>query len=265
VPLSVTQRINAERLVILGWSRAILMQLAHPLIAAGVLHHSSFRGDVVQAAVRLHHTVRAMLALTFGDEPQRETVLSRIRGIHRIVNGTLAGAVGPFPPGTRYSAEDPALLLWVHATLADSSADIYQRVIGPLAEGELDAFCEESARVLHELGGDPATTPRTWRAMRGYISAVQNSGALVVADDTRALGRAVLAPHAGGLPLPLTGLQRLVTVGLLPASIRDAYGFDWDARHDAKLTRTLGRLRRLRRVMPAALAQWPQARRLRRA
>jgi len=248
--------------VILSWSRAILMQLAHPLIAAGVLQHSSFRGDVVQAAVRLHHTIRAMLALTFGGDQQREAALSRIRGIHRIVNGTLASAVGPFPAGTRYSAEDPALLLWVHATLVDSAVEIYQRVVAPLGERDLDDFCVESASVLHALGGDSATTPRTWSAVRQYIAQVEASGVLVLTDETRALGAAVLSPRAAGLPVPLTGLQHRVTVGLLPPHIRDGYGFEWEPSHEARLTRTLARLRNVRRVLPLAIAQWPQARKM---
>ena len=262
---SIAQRINGERLVILSWSRAILMQLVHPLIAAGVLQHSSFRGDVVQAAVRLHHTIRAMLALTFGDDRQREAALSRIGGIHRTVNGTLTSAVGPFTAGTRYSAEDPALLLWVHATLVDSAVEVYQRIVAPLSESERDDFCVESAAVLHALGGDPAVTPLTWSAMRQYIMQVEASGVLALTDETRALGGAVLAPHAAGLPVPLTGLQRLVTIGLLPPLIRDGYRFEWDPAREARLTRALDRLRRLRGVLPLAIAQWPEARRLRRA
>ena len=61
--------------MLLGWSRAILLQLAHPLVAAGVAEHSTFRGGPLTAVARLHHTVRAMLALTFGDAPARERTL----------------------------------------------------------------------------------------------------------------------------------------------------------------------------------------------
>ena len=107
----VVQRVNSERLVLLGWSRAILMQIAHPLIAAGVTQHSTFRGGVLDAAKRLHHTIAAMLSLTFGDDERRAAAVARIRGIHRSVNGALETAAGPFAAGSRYSAEDPALLL----------------------------------------------------------------------------------------------------------------------------------------------------------
>src|SRR5205814_3480852 len=95
-------RLNGERAVLFGWSRAILLQLAHPLIAAGVANHSSFRQGPFTAAARLHHTVRAMLALTFGTEAKRDAALAGIMAIHRRVHGTLEESVGPFPAGTPY-------------------------------------------------------------------------------------------------------------------------------------------------------------------
>ena len=113
------RRVNAERVLLLGWSRAVLLQLAHPLVAAGVAEHSTFRGGRLTAAKRLHQTVHAMLALTFGDDAQYAVAISKIRAIHRRVHGRLRAAVGPFPAGGPYSAEGPALLLWVQATLVE--------------------------------------------------------------------------------------------------------------------------------------------------
>jgi uncharacterized protein (DUF2236 family) len=256
----IVQRVNAERVVLLGWSRAILMQLAHPLIAAGVIEHSSFRGSAFEAAVRLHHTVAAMLSLTFGDEERRAAAIAGIRAIHRRVNGTLSRDVGRFPAGTRYSAEDPALLLWVHATLIDSNTEVYQRIVAPLTEDELDHVCTESAPILEELGGDPAATPRSWRALRSYMESVYAAQTLALSDDARALGLAVLSPRAAGLPLPMTGLHRLIATGLLPQSLRDAYGFEWNPTRERRFRRALGAVRAARRLAPRAIAYWPQAR-----
>src|SRR5687767_14082362 len=133
---AIVRRVNGERLVVLGWPRAILMQLAHQLIAAGIAEHSAYRGGASEAAVRLRHTVWAMLSLTFGDQARRSEALSRIRAIHKTVHGTLSEHAGPFPAGTRYSAEDPALLLWVHATVLESDVEFYQRVVRPLTVTE---------------------------------------------------------------------------------------------------------------------------------
>jgi uncharacterized protein (DUF2236 family) len=255
----VVQRINSERVVVLGWSRAILLQVAHPLIAAGVTEHSAFRGGALQAAIRLHHTVSAMLSLMFGTSAERAAAVARIRTIHTRVNGTLAEDVGPFPAGTPYSAEDPALLLWVHATLLDSTADIYQRVVGPLTPADLDAICVEAAPLLLELGGDPAATPLDWKALQRYIATVYDSGVLAVSDQARALGNAVLSPRAAGVVVPLTGLQELLTVGLLPPVIRRGYGFEWSDARQRRFERAIGVLRRLRRATPTALAHWNAA------
>jgi uncharacterized protein (DUF2236 family) len=261
----IVQRINSERIVVLGWSRAILLQVAHPLIAAGVTQHSSFRGGALQAAVRLHHTVSAMLSLMFGDSAQRASAVARIRAIHTTVNGVLRAEVGRFPAGTPYSAEDPSLLLWVHATLVDSTADIYQRVVGPLDRAELDALCREAAPLLHELGGDPSVTPLTWDAMRRYIDGVYASGVLAVSDDARALGQAVLSPRAAGMVVPFSRTQELLTVGLLPPAVRTAYGFVWTEHQQQRFERQIARLRATRRVTPRFVAHWRMARKFRRA
>jgi uncharacterized protein (DUF2236 family) len=97
-----------------------------------VSEHSTFRDGPLAAAARLHHTVRSMLALTFGDDAAREAALEGIRAIHRRVHGQLTIGTGRFPAGTPYSAEDPDLLLWVHATLLDSIPRIYELIVAPL-------------------------------------------------------------------------------------------------------------------------------------
>src|SRR5688572_1143257 len=152
---SVARRINGERVVVLGWTRAILMQLAHPLIAAGVFEHSRFRESPWSAAERLHSTIQAMLALTFGTEAASMRALEGIRTIHRRVNGQLRTTVGRFPVGTPYSAEDPTLVRWVHLTLLESLPLAYEALVGPLEPGDRDAYCAESAEVAISLGGRP--------------------------------------------------------------------------------------------------------------
>lgn len=252
----VARQLNGERLTVLSWPRAILLQMAHPLIAAGVAGHSTFGGSAAAAARRAHHTIGAMLALTFGKPAEREATLARIRTIHTRIHGTLARAAGPFPAGTRYSAEDPALLLWVHATLLDSIADFYGRVVGPLTPSQLDAFCVESAPTLIALGGDPDTAPRRWQALSSYLTRTYESGVLSITPEAGAIAQAVLSPSVSGLRLPGTALHRLLTIGLLPGTVREAYGFAWSAKQDRRLHRALRLGRAARRVLPGPLARW---------
>ena len=56
-PADVSRRINAERLLLVAWLRALLLQMAHPLIAAGVAGHSTFRGGATAGFSRLHQTI----------------------------------------------------------------------------------------------------------------------------------------------------------------------------------------------------------------
>ena len=84
---SVTWKVNREVLAVAGWGRAILLQLAHPAVAAGVHQHSSFRGSLRSSVRRLHSTVGAMLSLTFGDTGQMVEAAAAINTIHDRVRG----------------------------------------------------------------------------------------------------------------------------------------------------------------------------------
>ncbi len=103
-----------------------------------------------------------MLALSFGTDAEREHALHGIRTIHTRVNGHLPEAVGVFPAGAAYSAEDPALVLWVHLTLLESIPLAYERFVGTVSAEERDSYCAESAWVATALGARPADVPVTW-------------------------------------------------------------------------------------------------------
>jgi uncharacterized protein (DUF2236 family) len=256
----VAWRVNAERLVLFGWTRAILLQIAHPLVAAGVFDHSGFRASPLAAASRLHHTVKAMLALTFGDEAGHRRAIEGILAIHRRVNGRLPSAVGHFPAGTPYSAEDPSLVLWVHATLIESVLLVHDLLVRPLGPDEHDAYCAEAAPVAVALGAPEAEVPRTRAAIAAYLDAAYRSGAIAVGPQAAELARAIVRPRAAALVAPAAWLNELVTVGLLPEHIREQYGFPWTARRARALPMALATIRTLRRGMPDVVALWKESR-----
>jgi uncharacterized protein (DUF2236 family) len=247
--------------VLFGWSRAILMQLAHPLVAAGVAEHSTFRAGRLTAAARLHQTVRAMLALTFGGEPRRQAAIDNILAIHRRVHGHLRESTGRFPAGTRYSAEDPELVHWVHTTLLDSIPLVYERLVSPLRDDERDAYCRESASVAIALGGEPAAVPRDQEAVRAAIARAIDTRAIAVGHDARALADAVLTPPLHLLTGPAASLNRLITIGLLPEPFRREYGFVWTLRDERRFERACRLVQLARDGMPRRLALWREARR----
>lgn len=260
-PDTIARRVNAERIVVLGWPRAILLQFAHPLVAAGVADHSAFRRGPFTAVMRLHYTIRAMLALGFGDEQERSTALEGIRTIHRRVNGSLRETTGIFPTGTRYSAEDPDLVLWVHATLLETIPLVYELLVRPLTAAERDTYVEETAPVAIDLGARPGEVPRTWNESLAYLRRTYSSGVIAVGADARELAPRVLSP-LGGVAAPFGWMNRLLTVGLLPDNIRAMYGYDWSERHDRRFRRLVATMRAGRRITPAPLALWPEARRV---
>ena len=259
VPDTISRRLNAERIVVVGWPRAILLQLAHPLVAAGVADHSTFRRGPFTAVMRLHYTIRAMLALTFGDEQQRTASLEGIRAIHRRVNGSLRETTGIFPAGTRYSAEDPDLVLWVHGTLLETIPLVYELLVGPITPDERDAYCDEAAAIAIDLGARPADVPRTWRDTTAYLTRMYASGAIAVGRDATDLTASVLSP-LGVAAAPLGWMNRLLTVGLLPDNVRRMYGYAWSERHERRFRRLAAVMRAGRRIAPAPVALWPEAR-----
>jgi uncharacterized protein (DUF2236 family) len=255
----VARKINREGVVLLGWGRAILLQLAHPLVAAAVREFSPFDKSAGGYVRRVRRTVGGMLAITFGSPEAARATINRINGIHRQVHGTLRESAGVFPAGTPYSATDPALLAWVHATLVESMLLAYERFVGPLASDERDAFCAEAAETGRALGIAPEDLPTSVDDLEQYLRRKYDSGEIVVGDDARILAAGLFSPPLGPA-VHVFRVTRLVTIGLLPDAVRTGYGFAWDGRRDRAFRAIVKVLRGLRWMLPSRLREWPIAR-----
>jgi len=253
-------RLQREVLLLAGWGRAILLQLAHPLVARGVADHSDFRGERWGRLHRLDRTLRAMLALTFGSEQEAEAAAKGIRAIHRRVHGELPSAEGPFPAHARYTAEDPALLTWVHATLLDSYLLTYELLVGPLTAEEQDRYCAESRRAESLLGMPSGCLPVSVAELREYLAHMLASGEVTVGETARLLSQDILYPPTFLIGRPLVSLARLPAIGLLPASVRRGYKLTWSPRQARSLALVAAVSRRLLPFIPPAFRYWPAAR-----
>jgi uncharacterized protein (DUF2236 family) len=260
-PGSVTWKVNREVIVIAGWGRAILLQLAHPLVAAGVSDHSSFRGSLITGFKRLSSTVGAMLALTFGKEEEAITAAAEINCIHDRVTGRLVEAVGALVAGERYSAHDPDLLRWVHATLLDSLPLTYELVVGPLTRDERDRYCAEAAIMEPLLDIPHGLLPRDSAELDAYVREMLASRRIVICARGRAVARGILFPPGWRLMWPAFRALQLITIGLLPPSIREGYGFRWTAQDARALDRWSTALRLVHHAAPPFVREWPAARR----
>jgi uncharacterized protein (DUF2236 family) len=254
-------RIHRERVLLAGWGRAILLQLAHPKVARGVAEHSGFTTEPWGRLRRLYRTLGSMLALTFGTEDEAAAVAGRINAIHDRVHGRLGEAAGDAPAGAPYSAHDPALLTWVHATLLDSFLLTYRLFVRPLSEAEADRYCTEASGIELRLELPAGRLPRTAGALREYFDEMLASRAIEVTNVARDLAREVIAPPAPRVLKPLLRLAALPAVGLLPPAIRVAYGFAWDGRRERVLRVMAAAARSGLPFVPPVLRYWPSARR----
>ena len=238
---SITRRVNRENVLLLGGGRALLMQLAHPKVAAGVDEHSDFRTRPIQ---RLRRTIRMTMAIVFGD---RETALAAARAVNQ---------THVHVRGADYRALDPDLLLWVHATLVDSALVTYETFVQPLSSREREAFFQES-KLLGELLGIPRERfPESFRDFNAYLDAMM-AGEVRVGTLTRELGKLVLRPRLRLLPGSAMVPFEAVTAGLLPPTLREQYELRWGATQQRMYRLMVIALPRLVAVTPPVIRVWP--------
>jgi uncharacterized protein (DUF2236 family) len=201
-------RVNRERVLLIGGQRALVMQLAHPLVAAGVDQHSDFPA---RALDRLRRTLDLSLTLIYGTREEARGAAEAIRAVHDRVSGV--------SDGTAYRANDPGLLLWVNATLIDTTLVVYERFVRRLGEEDRRRYYEETVESAEAFGIPRDVTPPDLAAFRAYLEGIMTGQELRATEAGRRLVRHVLRPP---LPLPLrlpTAVIRRLTVGLLPERI----------------------------------------------
>jgi uncharacterized protein (DUF2236 family) len=240
---SITRRVNRENILLLGGGRALLMQLAHPKVAAGVDEHSDFRAHPIR---RLRRTIRMTMAIVFGD---RETALAAARGVNQ-AHAKVRGA--------GYYALDPDLLLWVYATLADTALVTYEAFVQPLLRHERDEFHEEF-KLLGELLGIPHDRfPSTVRDFDAYLERMVSGGTVRVDVRSRELAEQIMRPPARLLPGPVMIPLNLITTGLLPPALREQYGLRWGSQEQRAYRFALRVVPRVIALTPPLLRVWPR-------
>jgi len=248
-PGSLTWRVNGEAVLLLGGGRALLLQVAHPGVAAGVAEFSDYRKDPWR---RLYRTLDTTLTIVFGEGGASEAASARLRSVHERVAGT-------DDRGEPYRALDPELLLWVHATLIDTSLVMYTRYIGRLTADELERYYGEM-KVLGEAYSIPRETmPADYEAFRDYRDSMLDGG-LRVTETTRDVADAVLRPDLTPLAWPAVELLRMVTVGTLPAGLRSELGLSWGPARERALAGSQLAVRRLMPLLPSLVRRFPNAR-----
>ncbi|MFO0608744.1 MAG: cyclic nucleotide-binding domain-containing protein [Polyangiales bacterium] len=220
-PETVTWRVYGETVALLGSLRALLLQFAHPASQA-LVEHSALTSA---SPARLHRTLESMYGMAFGEGATMLRLAREVHEKHGRVVGRYAESHGRIRAGDRYAANQIELLLWVAATVVDTSVCTHEALIGPLSDADKDRLIAEAADLFGLFGIPQARFPQDWAAFRRYFDGVLASGVLYVNANSRALADSVLrspAPQSAGL---FWALRRL-TARWLPESLREPYGLD---------------------------------------
>ena len=192
-PKSQTWRVNREAVLLLASGpRALLLQLAHPLIAEGVQQHSDFRQD---PWTRLERTIRSYLTIVYGSTTVARAEIRRLNTFHRTIVGPVTDDAARRRFGPRYDARTPELSLWVHATLIESIVTAYSAWIEPLSADERARLYQETRPIGRAFGVPDRLLPNDLEAFEAYLERMLGpAGPVRVSPVARSLAEAVLQP-----------------------------------------------------------------------
>lgn len=220
-PDSVAWKVHGDIATMMaGGVAALLMQMLHPAVLAGVWDHSNFRNDIYG---RFRRTARFIALTTYGSRAEAEEAIARVRRVHRDVTGTL-------PDGTPYAANDPSLLSWVHATETYCFLEAWKRYAEPgMPLAEQDDYFIEMSEIASRLGCH--SVPQSYRGTIAYMRG--RRGELDVSERTREIVTLLLNPAVHNIALlPLQRMSAQAAVDLLPPWARRMHGL-----HSSKLSR----------------------------
>lgn len=194
-----------------GGTAAVILELAEPAVRAGVWEHSSFRTDSLN---RLKRTGLAAMISVYGARSIAEPMIARVVRMHASVRGTTA-------TGIRYSANDPRLLTWVHATAAFGFAEAYNQYVQPLSTQNLNDFYREGTPVSRLYGA--IDTPRSGLEMQALFESTRST----LTPSPIVFEFLQIMRETAAFPRPLRWLQPMLlraAVELIPGWLRVSLG-----------------------------------------
>jgi uncharacterized protein (DUF2236 family) len=250
---SVVWRYASDARLYTGAGYALIMQVAHPTVGAGVSDHSDFRADPWG---RLWRTLDYLVATIYADPGAAAAVAAQVREMHKAIKGVR-------PDGARYHALEPEPFAWVHATLIESILRAHRHFGVRLSAAETETFYAQWRRLGRLIGVRERDLPGDWAGFERYFDRM-------VAEqlqDTEAVQDVLLtlldpaAPPLPGLPGPVWHLarmpavesMRLATYGLLPPVLRERFGVRWSARDERRMRAMGAAMRAATPLMPGAL------------
>jgi uncharacterized protein (DUF2236 family) len=256
-PDSITWRVNREGVLLLGGGTAIILQLAHPLVAAGVAQHSNYRDE---PWARLYRTLDMTTKIMFGPTALAEDTAKKLRHVHGLIRGVTTESAGRFPAGTPYDSRTPDLRMWVHATLVHVSLDVYTRYVGALTIAEQRRYYDEQMLLAEQFGVPREHQPPTFAEFNGYFAEMLASDRTAATDALRDVVDATLNPPLPRVARPLVEALNLATVGMLPAGLRAELELPWGPGRRRLFDASRVLLSRALPVLPRLFREFPPAR-----
>jgi uncharacterized protein (DUF2236 family) len=252
-PGSVTWQRAADVRTLIAAGYALVLQVAHPTVGAGVAEHSTYKRDPWG---RLFRTLDFTNSLIYAEPLVAAQVARNIRSMHTRIKGVKAD-------GSRYHALEPDAYAWVHTSLFGSIASAHARFGSPLQREQEEQFWIEWRRLGRLLGVRERDLPTTLGGYHDYFEEMvhhvleDNESVHGVIESLSEFADSPLPRYAEPVwklgSLPAAHAVGLATVGMLPGVLRDRFGLRWTRGQDVEL-RALGwALRATTPLMPQSL------------
>jgi uncharacterized protein (DUF2236 family) len=247
-PASVTWRVDREAAVFLGAGRALLLQLAHPWVAAAIADQSRVFADPIG---RFHRTFNVMFTMVFGTPDQAFAVARRLYRRHAMVVGVLPTAAGPFAAGSPYHANEVSALSWVHATLVETALLAHDLVLPALSDDAREQYWSEARLYAALFGIPPDSLAPDWKSFIAYRETMTESDVLTVSPAARDIVRQIFSGAATRIRPPLW--YRALTAQMLPDRLRIAFELPLGEAERRSASRALKWMRRTYPSLPDRL------------
>jgi uncharacterized protein (DUF2236 family) len=233
-PTPTTLRIAGDARLMGGAAYALLLQVAHPVVSAGVAEHSNFQEDPYGRLIR---TLDYVNVSVFGSDEAAAQMGQRTREMHKRIKGVM-------PDGTRYHSLEPEPFAWVHATLVHSiikCSTLFGRK--PTAWEKETVYADWRVIGAH-IGVRERDLPETYPEFLAYVDTMQREK-LRDTESARTVLRTLMTPKAPPVPYltdgawkvarwPAARAARLTTLGLLGPVVRERLGLAWSPSHQAR-------------------------------
>ncbi len=226
-PSESTLRITGDGRLFAGAGYALMLQVAHPVVSAGVAEHSNFQEDPWGRLIR---TLDYVNVSVFAGDVAAAEMGRRTREMHKRIKGVMAD-------GTRYHSLEPEPFAWVHATLVHSIIKVATRFGTRPTASERETLYQDWREIGEHIGVRPRDLPESYPEFHEYVRHMERT-ALHPTESVRTVLRTMKRPIGPDLPYvgertwrlarwPASRGLRLVTIGLLGPAVRERLELPW--------------------------------------